>query len=120
MVIGLFRRITEHFDSGVLTFNDYGPVSRANQLAGRLITSGKQMIKREDISNSPHSQWNFPGFKDPRHPQSWNPKLRLLEARSVFLEPEAELFPPMLRFSARLARRVPSIARKARVLSYRF
>ena len=34
MVISVLTSITEHFDSGVVAFNDYGPVSRANQFVG--------------------------------------------------------------------------------------
>lgn len=111
-VIAVLRSVTEHFRSGVIAFNDYGPVSKANQLMGRLATSRK--------ANSPHSQWNFPGFKDPRHPQSWNGQLSLLEAASVMQQSEAELFPLGLRLAARLSHRLPAIARKARVLQYRF
>jgi O-methyltransferase involved in polyketide biosynthesis len=111
-VIGILRSITGHFGSGVIAFNDYGPVSKANQLLGRLVTSRK--------ANSPHSQWHFPGFKDARHPESWNSALTLLEEASVMQQPEADLFPAGLRFASRLSHRIPSIARKARVLQYRF
>lgn len=111
-VVGILRRITEHFASGVIAFNDYGTVSKANQIVGRLATSSK--------SNSPHRQWNFPGFKDARTPEAWNPDLRLLEEASAMQRPEAALFPAGLRIASRLSRRVPSIARKARILQYRF
>lgn len=111
-VIGILRSITGHFKSGVIAFNDYGPVSKANQLLGRLATSRK--------ANSPHNQWNFPGFKDARHPESWNGALTLLEEASVMQQPEADLFPAGLRFASRLSHRLPAIARKARVLQYRF
>lgn len=112
MVISVLTSITEHFDSGVVAFNDYGPVSQANQFVGRLTTSGK--------SNSPHTQWNFPGFKDARQPETWNPRLTLIEEASVMHQSDAEVFPPALRLASRLARRIPAIARKARVLQYRF
>ncbi len=111
-VIAILRRITGHFGSGVIAFNDYGPVSKANQVFGRLATSGK--------ANSPHRQWNFPGFKDARTPESWNPDLRLVEEASAMHRPEAALFPAGLRIASRLSRRVPSVARKARILQYRF
>lgn len=111
-VIGVLRSITEHFGSGVIAFNDYGPVSRANQLLGKLATSGK--------SNSPHSQWNFPGFKDAHHPETWNPRLSLIEEASVMHDPDAATFPTGLRLASRLATRIPAIARKGRVLQYRF
>lgn len=111
-VVGILRQITRHFASGVVAFNDYGTVSKANQIFGRLATSS--------TSNSPHRQWNFPGFKDARTPESWNPDLRLIEEASAMHRPETALFPRGLRIASRLSRRVPSIARKARILQYRF
>ncbi len=111
-VIGLLRRVTEHFGTGVIAFNDYGPVGRMNQLMGRLTTSSK--------ASSPHRQWNFPGFKDARRPEQWNANLTLVEEASAMHRPEAELFPRGLRLGARLAHRIPAIARKARILQYRF
>ncbi|HEY9267420.1 MAG TPA: class I SAM-dependent methyltransferase [Mycobacterium sp.] len=111
-VQAVFESITRHFASGVIAFNDYGPVSKANRFLGRLATSRK--------TNSPHSQWNFPGFKDARRPQEWNPALTLLDESSVMQRPEAEVFPAGLRLAARLSHRIPAIARKARVLQYRF
>ncbi|MGE0217770.1 class I SAM-dependent methyltransferase [Mycolicibacterium sp.] len=111
VVIAILRRITEHFGSGVVVFNDYGPVSRLNRIMGKLATRG---------ANSPHSQWDFPGFKDAHHPESWAPRLRLLAEASVMQRPEAAAFPPALRLAGRLSRWVPAIARKARVLQYGF
>jgi O-methyltransferase involved in polyketide biosynthesis len=111
-VRALFDHIATHFDSGVLAFNDYGPVSRLNRVIGRLATSSK--------TNSPHDQWNFPGFKDARRPETWNPALTLLEESSVMQRPEAASFPTGLRLASRLSFRLPAIARKARVLQYVF
>ena len=111
-VIGILRRITGHFASGVIAFNDYGTVSKANQILGRLATSS--------TSNSPHRQWNFPGFKDARTPESWNGDLRLVEEASAMHRPETALFPTSLRIASRFSRRITSIARKARILQYRF
>ncbi|MBX7455170.1 class I SAM-dependent methyltransferase [Mycolicibacterium sp. 3033] len=110
-VKALFSDVTTHFATGVLAFNDYGPVSRANRLLGRLATSRK--------TNSPHDQWNFPGFADARRPQAWA-ALTLSQEQSVMQRPEAAAFPRGLRLAARLSHRIPAIARKARVLSYRF
>ena len=111
-VIAILRDITGHFGSGMIAFNDYGPVSKANQLLGRLATSRK--------TNSPHSQWRFPGFKDARYPETWHLGLALIEEVSVMRQPEAQLFPAGLRLASRLSHRAPSIARKARILQYRF
>ncbi|UXA15934.1 class I SAM-dependent methyltransferase [Mycobacterium sp. SMC-4] len=111
VIVALLRRTTAHFASGMVAFNDYGRVGRLNRIAGQLAMRG---------SNSPHRQWDFAGFKDARHPQQWNPDLRLVEEASAMFEPEAALFPRGLRTASRLAKRVPAIARKARILSYRF
>lgn len=110
-IVDIVVRATEHFGTGVLTFNDYGPVSRLNRVAGKLATRG---------SNSPHSQWGFAGFKDAHYPQRWAPGLTLQTEISVMHRPETVAFPPLLRLASRLSHRVPSIARKARVLQYRF
>ncbi len=104
--------VTSYFASGVVAFNDYGPVGKGNRLLGRLATSSK--------ANSPHSQWNFPGFSDAHRPETWNPALTLLEEASVMQRPEAGMFPPGLRLASRLSHRIPAIARKARVLQYGF
>ena len=111
-VTSLFTVVTTHFASGLLAFNDYGKVSRLNRLLGRIATSR--------TTNSPHTQWNFAGFADARVPQRWNPALTLHDEASVMQRPEAAAFPAGLRIAARLSHRVPSIARKARVLQYRF
>ncbi|MGB0972215.1 MAG: class I SAM-dependent methyltransferase [Mycobacterium sp.] len=108
----IFRSIAGHFNSGVIAFNDYGPVSKVNQLMGGLATSRK--------ANSPHSQWRFRGFKDAQHPESWHNGLALIEEASAMQQPEAQLFPAGLRVASRLSRRLPSIARKSRILQYRF
>lgn len=120
VVIEVLGTITDHFETGVIAFNDYGPVSRANRVAGKLITAGKQAFRRGGTANSPHSQWGFPGFKNASQPVIWNPELTLLEEASVMLEPDSALFPPLLRLGSRLAAHVPAIARKARILQYRF
>lgn len=111
-VISLVRRITQHFGSGVLAFNDYGHVSKLNQRIGRLTTSKN--------ANSPHTQWEFAGFKDAHTPEMWDADLVLLEEASAMHRPEARQFPTGLRLASRLSRGIPAIARKARILQYRF
>ena len=78
------------------------------------------MFSGRSASKSPHSQWDFPGFKDAHHPETWNPRLRLVEEASAMHEPDAALFPPLLRFGSRMSVLFPPIARKARILRYRF
>lgn len=104
IIIAIFRRITEHFPLGMVAFNDYGTIGRLSRLAGKLVSS----------------QWNFRGFKDARHPETWNPDLRLVEEASAMHEPDLASFPPLLRLGGRIAGYVPAIARKARILCYRF
>ena len=111
-VIALIARITDHFGSGVLAFNDYGPVSKLNQRIGKLTTSKN--------ANSPHTQWKFAGFKDAHTPETWNTDLALLEEASGMHRPETAQFPAGLRLASRLSRALPGVARKARILQYRF
>jgi O-methyltransferase involved in polyketide biosynthesis len=104
LIVAMLRRITERFPFGVVAFNDYGSVGRLNRLAGKLVST----------------QWSFRGFNDAHHPETWNPKLRLIEEASLMHEPDVALFPPLLRLGGRTAARFPAIARKARILCYRF
>jgi O-methyltransferase involved in polyketide biosynthesis len=112
-VADIFRRIAEHFDTGIVAFNDYGAIGRVNRLAKR-ITSRRQMFR------TIHSQWGFEGFRDPHYPESWASGLRLVEEASLLRRPEVALFPPALRVGSRIGARFPAIASKARILQYRF
>jgi O-methyltransferase involved in polyketide biosynthesis len=109
----VFRRITEHFDSGMIAFNDYGAIGRVNRLAKR-ITARRQMF------STIHSQWAFEGFRDAHYPESWASGLRLAEEATLLREPEVALFPPALRLGSRIGARFPAIASKARILRYQF
>jgi O-methyltransferase involved in polyketide biosynthesis len=113
VIITVLRRATNHFESGLIAFNDYGTVGRVNRLA-KVVTARRQMFR------TMYSQWANRGFKDAHHPETWNPDLRLVEEASAMHEPEAVLFPPLLRLGSRMATRIPAIARKARILQYRF
>src|SRR3954447_21017661 len=104
VIVAIFRRITEHFAFGMVAFNDYGTVGRLSRFTGRLVST----------------QWSFRGFKDAHHPETWNPNLRLIEEASAMHEPDVASFPPLLRLGGRMAARFPAIARKARILCYRF
>lgn len=112
-VADAFRRITEHFNSGMVAFNDYGAIGKVNRLAKR-ITSHRQMF------STIHSQWAFEGFRDPHYPESWASGLRLVEEASLLRQPEVTLFPPALRVGSRIGARFATIASKARILRYRF
>lgn len=112
VIVNLFRHITAHFRSGELAFNDYGRM-------GALTTTAMKLAPRKATS-SVGSQWGYPGFKDAHHPQTWNPRLTLVEEASLSHAPEVDLFPPRLRVFTRLAGKFRASARKARILRYRF
>ncbi|MDT5077081.1 MAG: hypothetical protein QOJ80_1718 [Mycobacterium sp.] len=87
--------IISHFPSGEIAFNGY---SRFAVWAQKRF-SGAESIK---------AVTKFPGFDDPRHPESWHPKLKLVKEILCTREPEVAEFP----FALRLINRVsaPSVA----------
>jgi O-methyltransferase involved in polyketide biosynthesis len=112
-IISLFRQVTGHFQAGELAFNDYGRIGWVSRAAVKL--APQRMFKA--VSH----QWSgYPGFKDARWPEVWNPRLKLVEETSLAHAPEVELFPTWLRVATRLSGRIPSMARKARILRYSF
>ncbi len=112
VITGIFRRITEHFDSGELAFNDYGRIGWMSKAALKFFPA--KMFK--DVG----SQWGYPGFKDAHHPETWNPRLRLVEESSLAHQPEVDRFPGALRIATRVSGLSKATARKARILRYRF
>jgi O-methyltransferase involved in polyketide biosynthesis len=112
VIIQLFRRITEHFQSGELAFNDYGRIGWLSGLAVKLAP--------QKMFGAVGSQWGYPGFKDAHQPETWNPRLRLVEEASLAHAPEVSLFPGWIRVSTRLAGMTKAGARKARILRYQF
>ncbi|HYB38049.1 MAG TPA: class I SAM-dependent methyltransferase [Mycobacterium sp.] len=112
VIVGLFRHITEHFQSGELAFNDYGRIGWFSKLAVKLAP--------QKMFSAVGSQWLYPGFKDARHPETWNPRLTLVEEASLAHAPEVDLFPGWIRVATRLAGMTKAGARKARILRYRF
>jgi O-methyltransferase involved in polyketide biosynthesis len=111
-IIGIFRRITDHFATGELAFNDYGGIGWFSQLAIKLYP--QKMFK--DIE----SQWGYRGFKDAHHPETWNQRMRLTEEASLAHAPEVDLFPTWLRIATRLAGKSKFGARHGRILRYAF
>ncbi|BDB42950.1 MULTISPECIES: class I SAM-dependent methyltransferase [Mycobacterium] len=112
VLVSVFRRITEHFACGELAFNDYGRIGWVSRLAVKVLP--QQMFK------SVGAQWGYAGFKDARVPESWNPRLTLVEEASLTHEPEVELFPRWIRLATKASGKFPASARKARILRYRF
>lgn len=112
VIAGIFRKITDHFASGELAFNDYGRIGWISKAALKLFPA--KMFK--DVG----SQWGYPGFKDAHHPETWNPRVHLVEESSLTRQPEVDLFPGMLRIASRASGLSKATARKARILRYRF
>ena len=112
VVVGIFRHITDHFASGQLAFNDYGRVGWFSRAAVKLAP--------QKMFNDIAIQWGYAGFKDARLPETWNPRLSLVEEASLAHAPEVDLFPGWIRPATRLSGQFKSSARKARILRYRF
>jgi O-methyltransferase involved in polyketide biosynthesis len=112
VIVGIFHRITDHFSSGELAFNDYGRIGWISRVAIKLFP--QKMFK--DVG----SQWGYAGFKDAHHPETWNPRMTLVEEASLAFEPEVDRFPGWVRVATKVARKSKAGARKARILRYRF
>ncbi|MFN3006485.1 class I SAM-dependent methyltransferase [Mycolicibacterium wolinskyi] len=112
VIVSVLRTVTDHFASGELAFNDYGRIGWVSRAAIKLYP--QKMFK--DVG----SQWGYPGFKDAHHPETWNPRLSLIEEASLTRAPEVDRFPGWLRVATRLSARSKTAARKARILCYRF
>jgi O-methyltransferase involved in polyketide biosynthesis len=111
-IAAIFRRISDHFPAGEIAFNDYGRIGWFSRAAVKALP--QKMFK--DVG----SQWGYAGFKDPHHPQTWNPRVKLVEEASMTDAPEVSLFPAWLRVSTRLMGATKAGARKARILRYVF
>lgn len=112
VIVGVFRRITAHFRSGELAFNDYGRIGWLSRVAVKL--APQRMFS--DVG----AQWGYAGFKDARVPETWNPRLTLTEEASLAHAPEVDLFPGWIRLATKASGKFKAGARKARVLRYRF
>ena len=111
-IAGIFRGVTDHFGSGELAFNDYGRIGWISQLAVRLT--------RRRCSRTSEAIGAMPVSRMRTIPQTWNPRMTLVEEASLTHEPEVDLFPPWIRIPTRLMGRTKSGARKARILRYGF
>ena len=112
VIVAIFRRITDHFSTGEFAFNDYGRIGWVSKLAIKLYP--QKMFKDAG------SQWGYAGFKDAHHPETWNPRMRLVEEASLAYEPEVDLFPGWIRVATKLSGKSKTGARKARILRYAF
>jgi O-methyltransferase involved in polyketide biosynthesis len=112
VIVGVFRRVTKHFRSGELAFNDYGRIGWLSRVAVKL--APQQMFSQVGI------QWGYAGFKDARVPETWNPQLTLVEETSLAHAPEVDLFPGWIRLATKASGKFKAGARKARILRYRW
>jgi len=112
VIVGLFRRITDHFHSGELAFNDYGRIGWVSRVAVKFAP--------QKMFSDVFGQWGYAGFKDAHYPETWNPRLKLVEEASLAHAPEVDLFPGWIRVATRASGQVKAWARKARILRYRF
>lgn len=111
-IASIFRRITDHFQRGQIAFNDYGRLGWVSRIAMKFLP--QKMYK--DLG----SQFGYPGFKDAHHPETWNPRVRLIEEASLTDAPEVDLFPSWIRVATKLSRYSKTGRRKARILGYAF
>jgi O-methyltransferase involved in polyketide biosynthesis len=107
-MITLVNRIIDHFPSGEIAFNGYSKFAVWAQKR----FSGAESIR--DVTK-------FPGFDDPRYPERWNPKLKLVKEILCTREPEVAEFPLGLRVMNRLSAPSTAVSRRGNVvLHYRF
>jgi O-methyltransferase involved in polyketide biosynthesis len=107
-LVSLWDRLISHFPSGEIVFNSYTrfAIWLARHAPGTKSVAG--LVQ-------------FPGMDDPREPESWNPKLRLVREILLSREPEVAEFPPGWRRYHRLAARSTAWSRTGTiVLHYRF
>lgn len=108
LLANLFRHIPGYFRTGEVAINDYGRVSALNVAAMKIAFSA--------VGN----RWTYRGFRDPHTPESWSPRMHLVEETSLSQVPEVDRYPTAARMSTRLMGRTKSGARTARILRYRF
>ena len=112
VIVSVFRRVSRHFRTGELAFNDYGRIGWFSRVAVKL--APQPMFSQVGI------QWEYAGFKDARVPETWNPQLTLVEETSLAHAPEVDLFPGWIRLATKASGKFKAGARKARILRYRW
>jgi O-methyltransferase involved in polyketide biosynthesis len=107
-MIALLNRLIDHFPFGEIAFNGYSRFA---------IWAAKHYHGTQSVAGLIKS----PGFDDPRAPEGWNPRLRLVREILLTREPEVAEFPPALRLFTRLAALSTAMSRRGTtVLHYRF
>jgi O-methyltransferase involved in polyketide biosynthesis len=99
--VSLLNRIISHFPSGEMVFNSYTPFTIwvAHHAPGTKTVA--DLVK-------------FPGFKDPHEPESWNPKLKLVE--EILMSRDLAKVPSKLRPYYRLQQHSRSWSRKGTIV----
>jgi O-methyltransferase involved in polyketide biosynthesis len=99
--VSLLNHLVSHFPGGEMVFNSYTrfTIWVAHHAPGTKTVA--DLVK-------------FPGFKDPHEPESWNPKLRLVE--EILLSRDLAKVPSKLRWYYRLQARSTSWSRKGTIV----
>ncbi len=106
--ISLLDGLTRQFPTGELAFNGYSRFA---------IWAAKHYHGTQSVADLIKS----PGFDDPREPERWNPKVKLVREILLTREPEVAQYPLALRLWTRLAAHSAAFSRKGTtVLHYRF
>jgi O-methyltransferase involved in polyketide biosynthesis len=84
-LVSLLDRLIVHFPRGEMVFNSYTKFT---------IWVAKHARGTQSVAD----QVKFPGFDDPREPESWNPKLKLIKEILISRQPEIAEFPSPLRW----------------------
>ncbi|MFI6595815.1 class I SAM-dependent methyltransferase [Nonomuraea sp. NPDC050536] len=89
-MIALMNRLIDHFPHGEIAFNGYSRFA---------IWAAKRYRGTQSVADLLKS----PGFDDPREPESWNPRIKLVREILLTREPEVAQFPTALRLFTQLA-----------------
>jgi O-methyltransferase involved in polyketide biosynthesis len=89
-LVALLDRLVGHFPSGEIAFNGYSRFA---------IWAARHYHGTQSVAGLIRS----PGFDDPRQPERWDPRLRLVKEILLTREPEVAQFPPALRWFTRLS-----------------
>jgi len=107
-MVSLLNRLISHLPSGEIIFNSYTPFAIWAVHHSPGTKSVADLIK-------------FPGFEDPREPERWNPRLKLVKEILLSRQPEIAQFPRALRLYYRLQAHSTAWSRKGTlILHYRF
>lgn len=107
-MVSLWNRLISRFPSGEFVFNAYTRFAVWVARHARGTKSVAELMR-------------FPGMDDPRVPEGWNPKLRLVREIVLSKEPEVAEFPAGWRLFQRIISHSTTLSRMASfVLHYRF